>query len=216
MGKYQKNIEAARQISVVQYLETYRPGELVRKTDREYCTRSHDSLIITIGNGKFHWYGNKPYPIAAVESTKQIEKAIDVMREISPIPVLPKNEVEGFCYDAERQELVFCAAIPPQELLQRLPAEIVMAAAESAYAGISENELLRQTAAISVEVCGRLGLPMPPDAVQTLEGMKEHIPDGEERRALEKVRETAVTFGDAVCKRLKLERGQPAPQREER
>lgn len=50
MGKYQKNIEAARQISVVQYLETYRPGELVRKTDREYCTRSHDSLIITIGN----------------------------------------------------------------------------------------------------------------------------------------------------------------------
>ena len=105
-------------------------------------------------------YGNKPYPIAAVESTKQIEKAIDVMREISPIPVLPKNEVEGFCYDAERQEL--------------------------------------------------------PDAVQTLEGMKEHIPDGEERRALEKVRETAVTFGDAVCKRLKLERGQPAPQREER
>ena len=46
---------------------------------------------------------------------------------------------------------------------------------------------MRQTAAaISVEVCGRLGLPMPPDVVQTLEGMKEHIPDGEERRALEK------------------------------
>lgn len=96
-------------------------------------------------------------------------------------------------------------------------AQIVMAAAESSYAGISENELMRQTAAaISVEVCGRLGLPMPPDVVQTLEGMKEHIPDGEERRALEKVRETAVTFGDAVCKCLKLERGQPAPQREER
>ena len=165
----------------------------------------------------YQTYGNKPYPIAAVENTKQIEKAIDVMREISPIPVLPKNEVEGCCYDAERQELVFCAAIPPQELLQRLPAEIVMATAESSYAGISENELLRQTAAaISVEVCGRLGLPMPPDAFQTLEGMRDHIPDGEERRTLEKVREMAVTFGDAVCKRLKLERGQPAPQREER
>ena len=93
----------------------------------------------------------------------------------------------------------------------------MIAAAESAYAGISENELLRQTAAaVAVEVCGRLGLPMPPDAFETLEGMKEHIPDGEERRALEKVRETAVTFGDAVCKRLKLERGQPAPHREER
>ena len=110
--------------------------------------------------------------------------------------------------------LLTCLVYP---LLQRLPAEIVMATAESSYAGISENELLRQTAAaISVEVCGRLGLPMPPDAFQTLEGMRDHIPDGEERRTLEKVREMAVTFGDAVCKRLKLERGQPAPQREER
>ena len=42
MGKYQKNIEAARRISVMQYLQTYHPGELVRKTGREYCTRTHD------------------------------------------------------------------------------------------------------------------------------------------------------------------------------
>ena len=40
MGKYQKNIEAARRISVMQYLETYHPGELVRKTDKEYCTKA--------------------------------------------------------------------------------------------------------------------------------------------------------------------------------
>jgi hypothetical protein len=51
MGKYQKNIEAARQISVVQYLETYRPGELVRKTDREYCTRTHDTVPVFPGGG---------------------------------------------------------------------------------------------------------------------------------------------------------------------
>lgn len=31
MGKYQKNIEAARRISVMQYLQTYHPGELVRQ-----------------------------------------------------------------------------------------------------------------------------------------------------------------------------------------
>lgn len=64
MGKYQKNIEAARRITVMQYLETYHPGELVRKTDCEYCTRTHDSLIITPANGFFHWFsrhvgGNK-------------------------------------------------------------------------------------------------------------------------------------------------------------
>ena len=56
MGKYQKNIEAARRISVVQYLETYHPGELVRKTDKEYRTKTHSSLVITPANGMFHWY----------------------------------------------------------------------------------------------------------------------------------------------------------------
>lgn len=39
MGKYQKNIEAARRITVMQYLETYHPGELVRKTDCEYLLK---------------------------------------------------------------------------------------------------------------------------------------------------------------------------------
>lgn len=46
MGKYQKNIEAARRISVMQYLETYHPGELVRKTDKEYRTKTHSSLVM--------------------------------------------------------------------------------------------------------------------------------------------------------------------------
>ncbi|MBS5474404.1 MAG: hypothetical protein KHX76_12155, partial [Subdoligranulum variabile] len=53
MGKYQKNIEAARRISVMQYLQTYHPGELVRKTDKEYCTKTHSSLVITPANGLF-------------------------------------------------------------------------------------------------------------------------------------------------------------------
>ena len=35
MGKYQKNIEAARRISVMQYLQTYLPGDLDRKSDKE-------------------------------------------------------------------------------------------------------------------------------------------------------------------------------------
>ena len=142
-------------------------------------------------------------------SAQQLDRVLSAARTHLPLESCVEYTVEAGRPDTITRDKLL--------VLKDQPAEIVMAAAESAYAGISENELLRQTAeAISVEVCGRLGLPMPPDAVQTLEGMKEYIPDGEERRALEKVRETAVTFGDAVCKRLKLERGQPAPQREER
>ena len=91
-GKYQKNIEAARQISVVQYLETYRPGELVRKTDREYCTRSHDSLIITIGNGKFHWYSHDVGGNNAIDYLTKVEgmdfvSAVCLLNEMTPAPV---------------------------------------------------------------------------------------------------------------------------------
>ena len=92
MGKYQKNIEAARQISVVQYLETYRPGELVRKTDREYCTRSHDSLIITIANGKFHWYSHDVGGNNAIDYLTKVEgmdfvSAVRLLNEMTPAPV---------------------------------------------------------------------------------------------------------------------------------
>ena len=92
MGKYQKNIEAARQISVVQYLETYRPGELVRKTDREYCTRSHDSLIITISNGKFHWYSHDVGGNNAIDYLTKVEgmdfvSAVRLLNEMTPAPV---------------------------------------------------------------------------------------------------------------------------------
>lgn len=53
MGKYQKNIEAARRISVMQYLETYHPGELVRKTDKEYRTKRTAALLLPLRMGSF-------------------------------------------------------------------------------------------------------------------------------------------------------------------
>ena len=161
-------------------------------------------------------YGNKPYPIASVQEN-QFRQAINAFFDISPLPIAFASGRGGISYDAVRDEITVSADLPPEEVLQRLPAQILLAVSEHSCAGISENELMRQTAAaVAVEVCGRLGLPMPPDSIQTLEGMKAHIPDGEERRALEKVRETAVTFGDAVCRRLKLERGLPSQQRDER
>ena len=73
MGKYQKNIETARRITVMQYLETYHPGELVRKTDREYCTRTHDSLIITPANGFFHWFSRHVGGNNAIDYLTKVE-----------------------------------------------------------------------------------------------------------------------------------------------
>lgn len=46
-------IEAARQIDLLNYLQAYEPGELVRVSGSTYCTREHDSLKIF--NGKWHY-----------------------------------------------------------------------------------------------------------------------------------------------------------------
>ena len=78
MGKYQKNIEAARRISVMQYLETYHPGELVRKTDKEYCTKTHSSLVITPANGLFHWFSQ----------SKGGNNALDYLVKVEGMPSL--------------------------------------------------------------------------------------------------------------------------------
>ena len=45
--------------------------------------------------------------------------------------------------------------------------------------------------------------------------MRAHIPAGEERRALEEVREMAKVFGDTVCKELDLQRPRSDLQRAE-
>ena len=111
---------------------------------------------------------------------------------------------------------MFPTAMPQREVLARLPAEIIIATAEQHTPGISQAPYLRKTAiAVSVEFCGRFALPMPDTAAAMLDKMDTHIPPGEERRALEEIREMAVTIGDTVEKSLGLQRGQSAPQRDE-
>ena len=61
-------------------------------------------------------------------------------------------------------------------------------------------------------------VPSPESAVlcsTSLNGLRAHIPAGEERRALEEVREMAKVFGDAVCKELDLQRPRSDLQRTE-
>ena len=49
-----EDILAAKQIDLLSYLQTYEPGELVKRPGNNYCTREHDSLKIS--NGKWHWF----------------------------------------------------------------------------------------------------------------------------------------------------------------
>ena len=159
-------------------------------------------------------YGNKPYPIPEIKP-EQMDKAIKELERLSPVNIIFQNEgVVG--YDAEQHAIVFPTAMPQREVLARLPAEIVIATAEQCEPGIAQEPYMRKTAmAVSVEFCGRFALPMPDTAAAVLDRMSDHIPPGEERKALEEIREMAVTIGDSVEKALGLQRGQSAPQRDE-
>ena len=50
----EKQIEQARSIDLLTYLQTYEPTELVHVIGNTYCTREHDSLKIS--NGKWMWW----------------------------------------------------------------------------------------------------------------------------------------------------------------
>ena len=112
--------------------------------------------------------------------------------------------------------ILYSSGASDEEVLARLPADIVLATAAQCYAEVGNEEYLHQMAlAVSVEVCGRLGISPPADAADRLNGLRAHIPAGEERRALEEVREMAKVFGDTVCKELDLQRPRSDLQRTE-
>ena len=47
-------LQQARRIDLLSYLQTNEPGNLVRISGNNYCTREHDSLKIS--NGKWFWF----------------------------------------------------------------------------------------------------------------------------------------------------------------
>ncbi|MNW32584.1 hypothetical protein D3C74_95290 [compost metagenome] len=49
-----EQIEQAKQLDLLTYLQVYEPYELVRYSRNVYCTRTHDSLKIS--NGKWFWW----------------------------------------------------------------------------------------------------------------------------------------------------------------
>lgn len=58
-------LEQARQIDLLSYLQSCDPGNLVRISGNNYCTREHDSLKIS--NGKWYWFSRGVGGVSAVD-----------------------------------------------------------------------------------------------------------------------------------------------------
>lgn len=86
-----ENIKAAREVQLVDFLNTYRPGELVRKSRDEYCTKSHSSLRITPSKNLFHWCSQSKGGRGALEYLLTVEgmsfrSAVMLLNEMELVP----------------------------------------------------------------------------------------------------------------------------------
>ena len=86
-----ENIKAAREVQLVDFLNTYRPGELVRKSRDEYCTKSHSSLRITPSKNLFHWCSQRKGGRGALDYLLTVEgmsfrSAVMLLNEMELVP----------------------------------------------------------------------------------------------------------------------------------
>ena len=112
-------LQQARQVDLLSYLQANEPGNLVRLSGNNYCTRDHDSLKIS--NGKWHWFSREiggssalDYLIKvrnytflqAVEALVGPGSITPVPRKKEPVKKEPRKllmpELEKYPYQAKR------------------------------------------------------------------------------------------------------------------
>lgn len=94
-GVNKAQIEAARQISVLEYFQIYMPQELVKISPHDFRTQTHSSLVIS-DNGLFHWFSKDLGGRSALDYLLKVEQmdfvgAVRHLNQIEPfrIPLPP-------------------------------------------------------------------------------------------------------------------------------
>ena len=68
-------IEQARQIDLLSYLQSKRPSEIVRLSARTYCLKAHDSLQMS--NGKWYWFSRGFGGKSAIDYLMKVESSFE-------------------------------------------------------------------------------------------------------------------------------------------
>ena len=61
----QEEIQTAKQVDLLSFLQATNPSELVHVSGQTYCTREHDSLKIS--NGKWYWFSRGIGGVSALD-----------------------------------------------------------------------------------------------------------------------------------------------------
>lgn len=88
-----KQIEQARNVDLLSYLQRYEPHELVHVSAGVYCTKTHDSLKIS--NGKWFWWskgigGHNALDYLVLVKNLSLPEAVGlIISEVSPTSITP-------------------------------------------------------------------------------------------------------------------------------
>ena len=87
-------IERVKQIDLLNYLMSNEPDELIKRSAREYITKSHDSLVIS--HGKWHWFSRGIGGKSALDYLIKVKcmrflDAVNILLEASTTPVDPSQ-----------------------------------------------------------------------------------------------------------------------------
>ena len=92
-----EQIEKAKRMDLLTYLQSYEPGNLKKISHDTWCTKEHDSLKIS--NGKWHWFSRHIGGKTALDYLIKVKgisfvKAVDIITGYAAVlpPVFTKNE----------------------------------------------------------------------------------------------------------------------------
>ena len=98
-----EDIQQAKQLDLLTYLQIYEPDQLVKVSGDTYCTKEHDSLKIS--NGKWHWFSRQIGGKTALDYLVKVKgcsflEAMEILQgkplpKSIPAPV-PKQEPKRF------------------------------------------------------------------------------------------------------------------------
>lgn len=150
-------------------------------------------------------YGERPYKMLyLVSAPLAAQNAVNALAALSPVEIVAvENAEKQVFYDKNSQTIVVPSSLSDAEVLRWLPAAIVQAYMESPGEIAEEPDLAAWYGeCVSVELCGRFGLPILPQSAQRLEKQLSAFEPGEERAMLEEIHAFAKTMGDHVTQAL--------------
>lgn len=179
--------------------------------------------ILTRQNGYFavekvfdvsQTYGNRPYPALELPaSPEQMRQAVKALTSLCPVPVQAQLDLpQPALFDPEQGSVLYQADARDEDVLRFLPGVVLQAFTEQHTPGVSAALLMQiYGVAVSLEVCGRFGIPPMEGYAEKLEAFKEHGRGQTAREMLEELRELACAVGDNISNSLSLQNSLARP-----